>query len=73
MTQQASATSLTEQLDQIGDEQLIYRDHEENDNDFGWRLIHVLDMQVEEIWEVQDQIRALIKTETSNPQEKSND
>jgi hypothetical protein len=63
--QQKTATSLSEELDKIGDEHRIYRNHDETDNDFGWRLLHGLDVLVEEIWEVQDEIRALIRSSTT--------
>jgi hypothetical protein len=57
-------TSLTEQLDALGDEQVIYRNDGETDEAYAQRIIFELDCYVEELWAHQDKIRGLMTRNT---------
>jgi hypothetical protein len=70
---QPAATSPTEELDTLGEQQLIFRNHGESNHEYGWRLLYELDVHVEDIWAHQDKIRALIQSETCNSKEQSHD
>ena len=56
-----SATSISDELDQLGDEHFISRNEDESDEAYADRIIFELDVHVEELWEHQDKIRALIQ------------
>jgi hypothetical protein len=62
MTQQTqqSATPISSQLDKIGDGQSIPRNDGESDADYAERMVYELDIEVENLWAVQDSIRALV-------------
>lgn len=62
-TEQQIATSVSDQLNATGQKHSIPRKHGESDADYAERLVYELDVQVEELWSVQDSIRELISAE----------
>jgi hypothetical protein len=65
MTQasQQTATSVSDQLNEIGRGQSIPRNDGESDADYAERMVYELDVCVEELWACQDRIRELIAAE----------
>jgi len=54
---------LAAELDAIGDQQSIPRKADESDADYAERMVYELDVEVENLWAVQDEIRELVKAE----------
>jgi hypothetical protein len=59
-TEDTTATSRTEKLDEIGEGQGIIREEGEPDAVYAERIIYELDVCVEELWAVQDSVRELV-------------
>jgi hypothetical protein len=59
-TEDTTATSPTNPLDEIGLGQGIIREEGEPDAVYAERIIYELDVFVEELWAVQDSIRELV-------------
>lgn len=60
---QQAATSVANQLNEIGNAQSIPRNAGESDGDYAERMVYELDVEVENLWAVQDEIRELVKAE----------
>ncbi len=63
---QQSATSVSDQLNEIGNNQSIPRNDGESDADYAERLVYELDVSVEELWACQDKIRDLVKVDLAD-------
>jgi hypothetical protein len=69
MTQQASAISLTDKLNVLGEAHCIIRNLGEGNAEYAQRIIFELDVFVEELWTHQDKVRALMKSSNENAKE----
>jgi hypothetical protein len=59
-SQENAGLSITDQLNQIGEERSIPRNSEETDAEYGERLIEAIDSTVQKLWGVQDDISLLL-------------